>query len=85
MDVQVILIFILALLTINLIVVGVYVVMVLKELRDTIKKVNSVVGNMEGLSDFISNPLTAFSGILSAVIDGYKAVKEVKSIRSLRD
>ena len=84
MDIQVILVFILALLTINLIVVGVYVVLVLKELRETIGKANTILDGFEGVSDFISNPLTALSGLLGAVVDGYKSVKEITSIRSIK-
>ena len=85
MDIQVVLIFILALLTINLVVVGVYVVLVLKELRSTIKRANSLLDNADSLGDFLSNPLSAFSGVLDAVVKGYKAVQEVRSIRSSKD
>ena len=46
MDVQVVLLIILSLLTINLVVVGVYVVIVLKEFRETIKKMNTVLDTM---------------------------------------
>jgi len=81
MDIQVVLIFILALLTINLVVVGVYVVLVLKELRSTIKRANNILDNADNLSDFLANPLSAFSGILDAVVKGFKAVQEVRSIR----
>lgn len=83
MDIQVVLVFILALLAINLIIVGVYVVLVLRELRETISKANSVLDNVHKASGFLSNPLGAFSGIINAVVDGYKAVKSIKSIRSL--
>ena len=85
MDIQAILVFILALLTLNLVVVGVYVVLVLKELRVTIQKANGIIDNVEGFSNIFSNPLSLLSGFLGAVTDGYKAVKEVKSIRSLKD
>ena len=85
MDVQVILIFILSLLTINLIVVGVYVVLVLKELRETIRRANGILDNAEDLSGFLSNPFASFSGVVDAVIKGFKAVQKVRSIRSLRD
>lgn len=85
MDLQVVLIFILALLTINLVVVGVYVVLVLKELRETIKKANGILDGASSIRDFLSNPLAAFSGVLEAVVKGYKAVQDVRSIRSLKD
>ena len=85
MDVQVILIFILSLLTINLIVVGVYVVLVLKELRTTLQRANGILNSAENLSGFLSNPFGSFSGIVDAVVKGFKAVQEVRSIRSLKD
>lgn len=85
MDIQSILVFILALLTINLIIVGVYVVMVLKELRVTIKKANDIMDNVESVSSIVTNPLSLISGFINAAVDGYKAVQEVRSIRSIRD
>jgi hypothetical protein len=85
MDIQAILVFILALLTLNLVVVGVYVVLVLKELRVTIKKANGIIESVEGFSSILSNPLSLLSGLFGAAMDGYKAVKEVRSIRSLKD
>ncbi|OGC47939.1 hypothetical protein A2886_01635 [candidate division WWE3 bacterium RIFCSPHIGHO2_01_FULL_42_13] len=89
MDIQVVLIFILALLTVNLVVVGVYVVLVLKELRETLRRANGILDNAGNLTDFLANPLSAFSGILEAVMKGYKAVQEVrheiKAVNSIRD
>jgi hypothetical protein len=41
--------------------------------------------NAEDLSGFLSNPFASFSGVVDAVIKGFKAVQEVRSIRSLRD
>lgn len=85
MDIQVVLIFILSLLTINLIIVGVYVILVLRELRETIKKANTILDGAENVTEFLSNPFSSLSGIVDAVIKGYKAVQEVRSIRSIRD
>uniref|UniRef100_A0A7C4TRK6 DUF948 domain-containing protein n=1 Tax=candidate division WWE3 bacterium TaxID=2053526 RepID=A0A7C4TRK6_UNCKA len=85
MDIQAILILILAVLTINLVVVGVYVILVLRELRETIKKANIVLENATSVSSLVSNPFGALSSFVSAFIEGYKAIKEVKTIRSLRD
>ena len=88
MDIQVVLIFILALLTVNLVVVGVYVVLVLKELRETIRRANGILDNADNLTGFLANPLSAFSGILDAVIKGYKTVQdvrhEIRAVNSIR-
>ncbi|OGC57481.1 hypothetical protein A3H26_01290 [candidate division WWE3 bacterium RIFCSPLOWO2_12_FULL_36_10] len=84
MDIQIVLVFILALLTINLIVVGVYLILVLKEFRETIKKTNSVLDNVQSLSNVVSNPLTLLTGFMSAVVQGYNAVKSINTIRGDR-
>ena len=84
MDIQVILVFILALLTINLVVAGVYLILVLKEFRETIKKTNSVLDNVQSLSNVVSNPLTLLTGFMSAVVQGYNAVKSINTIRGDR-
>ncbi len=85
MDIQAILVLILAILTINLVVVGVYVILVLRELRETIQKANVVLSNVNSVSSIVSNPFGMLSSFLTAVLDSYKAVKEVKTIRSLKD
>jgi len=74
MDLQVILIFILAILTVALVGIGVYVILVLKELRETIKKANLIIDDVETLTNIVSNPLNLITG----VINGFKAVKNLQ-------
>lgn len=83
MDLQVILIFILALLTINIIIVGVYVIIVLKELRVTIKKSNEVLDNIHSVTNTVVSPITSLVGIVSGVVEGFKAVKSITSLRDV--
>ncbi len=89
MDIQVILIFILALLTINLLVVGVYAVLVLKELRETVKRANKVLSVLKGaefLNKFLENPVERIAGVAKAAVKGYEAIHEAAdSIRSIRN
>jgi uncharacterized protein YoxC len=80
MDLQTILIFILAILTINLIAVGIYVVLVLKEFRETVKKANGVLDNVHTVTDAVSNPISAIAGIISGVTESVKAVKSISSL-----
>lgn len=80
MDVQAILIFILALLTLNLIAVGVYVILVLKEFRETIKKANMVLDDVHDVTDAVSNPISTIAGIISGVTESVKAVKSISSL-----
>jgi len=80
MDIQTILIFILALLTINLIAVGIYVVLVLKEFRETLKKANMVLDNVHDVTDAVANPVTTIAGILSGVSQSVQAVRSISSL-----
>lgn len=79
-DIQTILIFILGILTINLIIVGVYVILVLKEFRHTIKKANHVLENVNGFTDAVTNPIATIAGIISGVTESVKAVKQISSL-----
>ncbi len=80
MDIQTILIFILALLTINLIVVGIYVILVLKDFRETIHKANGVLDNVHNVTGLVGNPVTTIAGILAGVTKGVKAMREISSL-----
>ena len=80
MDIQTILIFILAILTVNLIAVGIYVILVLKEFRQTVIKANSVLDNVHDVTDFVANPVTTIAGILAGVSKGVKTVKSISSL-----
>lgn len=74
MELQVVYIFILAIITVTLVAVGIYVVLVLKELRETIQKVNLIVEDVEHLTDAISHPMN----IISSIVQGFKAVKSLR-------
>ena len=80
MDIQGILIFILALLTLNLIAVGIYLILVLKEFRETIKKANLVLDNVHEVTDAVANPITTIAGIISGVTNSIKAVKSISTL-----
>lgn len=80
MDIQTILVFILGILTINLIVVGIYLILVLREFRQTVKKANYVLDNVNGFTDALVNPITTIAGIISGVTESVKAVKQISSL-----
>ncbi|MFC1622250.1 hypothetical protein ACFL13_02650 [Patescibacteria group bacterium] len=71
MDIQTLQIFIYAIATVVLVVIGIYAVFVLKELHTTLKRVNSVLDDVGSITNIISNPLS----IISSIIEGIKAVK----------
>lgn len=74
MELQVLLIFILALLTVTLVGVGVYIILVLREFKETIQKANLIIEDVESLTKVVSNPLSIVTGI----VQGYKAIKNLK-------
>jgi uncharacterized protein YoxC len=80
MDIQSILIFILAILTVNLIAVGIYVVLVLKEFRETVKKANEVLDNVHDVTSAVSSPITSIAGIIAGVTESIRAVKSISSL-----
>ena len=80
MDIQAILIFILALLTLNLIAVGIYVILVLKEFRETLKKANLVLDNVHEVTDAVATPVTTIAGMITGVTQSVNAVKSISSL-----
>ena len=82
MDIQLVLVFILILLTINVLIVGGYVVLLLRDFRQTLKRVNSILDDVDSLSSIISNPMTILTTIAGTLKAGVKAVQTIKSIRN---
>lgn len=80
MDLQVILIFILALLTLNLLIVGFYLILVLKEFRQTVKKANIVLENVSSVTNAATSPIVSIVGMLGSVFEGMKTVKSIRSL-----
>jgi len=68
MDIQILLFIVIALLAINLLFVGVYLVLVLKEAREAIKKVNVVLDTANHLASSFSVPVSGFSSFLSSFL-----------------
>jgi uncharacterized protein YoxC len=78
MDTQTILIFILFLLSINLILVGVYIVLVLKDIRKTIRVTNEL---LEGTRNAVSEFKGSFHNLpfmARTIFEVYKTVKHGK-------
>jgi len=79
MDLQVVLVLILSLLTLNLLIVGFYVILVLREFRQTVKKANVVLDRVTTIAHVASSPVASVIGAVIGVLDG------VKTVRSLVD
>ncbi len=78
---ETLLVIIIALLAANLLFVGVYIVLVLKEVRSTLVKLNEIMDNISAISSAVANPLTGTSGTLSAIVEGIKAINQLRSLR----
>lgn len=84
MDIQIVLVIILAILTLNLVIVGIYVVMILREFRQTIKKMNFMLDTAVEVTQSVATPITNLSGILSTVTSGLKTFNLLSSFKKRR-
>ena len=79
MDTQFLLVLIIGLLSINLLFVGVYIVLVLKEVRNSITKFNEILETANQVTKSLAAPLITTAGTLEAFLQGFKAVQTMKA------
>jgi len=82
MDTQFLLILIIGLLSINLLFVGVYIILVLKEVRNSIAKFNEILETANQLTKALASPVITAAGTLEAFIQGMKAVQILRTRKS---
>lgn len=82
MDTQTMLVIIIALLSANLIFVGIYIVLILKEVRQTVTKINGILDSASAVSSAMATPIVGASGAFSAFTEGVKAFKILKGLRN---
>jgi glucose uptake protein GlcU len=75
---ETLLLVIIALLTVNILFVGVYIVLVLKEVRQAITKMNQILDSFSTISSAIANPVSSASGFFSAIVEGVKAFHQIQ-------
>ena len=80
MDIQTLLVFILAIITVCLVAVSVYVIITMKEFRETLKKADGAFENIEDITDSIASPTNTVLTLISAVGEAVKAVQSVRTI-----
>lgn len=78
---ETLLVLIIALLTVNLLFVGVYIVLVLKEVRSTITKMNEILESVSAISAAVATPVVGAAGAVTAFTQGLKAYNKLKNIR----
>jgi hypothetical protein len=79
---QVTLIIVLGVFAVTLLCVGIYLIRILIEFKNTVTKANKVLDDVGDVTGAVSGPVTSLAGIISGVTE---SVKAVKSIRSLLD
>jgi hypothetical protein len=78
-SVQLVLLFVIVVLTLLLLVLGIQVFFILRDLRVTIGKANKVLDNTEAITESVSEPVSFISSFLlglktiSKLVDGKKA------------
>jgi predicted PurR-regulated permease PerM len=63
--VQAVLLFVIVLLTILFVVLGIQVFYILRDLRQTIKRTNNILDNVDHITQNISEPLASISGFMN--------------------
>lgn len=81
MDYQLLLILLLSVLTVNMLVVGFYIIATLKDLRQTLGKLNTVLDDTSSIVHNVANPLTFLTTMVTSIT---KAISSAKSVTSLR-
>jgi TRAP-type C4-dicarboxylate transport system permease large subunit len=82
MDTQFLLVLIIGLLSINLLFVGVYIVFVLKEVRESLRKFNEILETANQLTKSLAAPVITAAGTIEAAIQGFKAAQVLKARKS---
>jgi len=77
---ETLLLVVIALLTVNILFVGVYIVLVLKEVRQAVSKMNQILDSFSTISTAIANPVSSASGFFSAVVEGVKAFHKIQDV-----
>ena len=80
--VQLILVFVIVILTVLLVVLGIQVYFILKELRRTIAKANKVLDNAGTITDNITGPVETLASMITSFKAG-SAITMVKVVKSI--
>lgn len=81
MDTQTLLVLILLLLTINVLFVGVYIVLVLKEVRGSVIKVNKILDSADQVTAALTRPVIGIAGAFEGLTEGLRVIKAVKNLK----
>jgi len=74
MATEILLVLIIFLLTFNLLFVGIYIVLVLKDVRVTLHKLNLVLTDTHEITKTVKEPIKEITGLVEGISNGIKAV-----------
>ncbi len=80
MDTQTLLVIVIALLAVNLIFVGFYIVMILKEVRSSVTKMNVFLDTVNEVSTAVADPIVGASGAVNAFTQGVRTFGIIKKM-----
>jgi len=69
---------VIALLAVNILFVGTYIVLVLKEVRKSVTTINRILDSVAAVSNAIAHPMTQAPGMVAAIVDGIKAARTIQ-------
>lgn len=78
---QLLLIAVVAALTTLLVIVGIQVVYILRELRETVNKVNKILDDAGIISESVAKPIAGVSGFLTGIKSGVNLIKLLEEKR----
>lgn len=76
MEIQTVLTIILTLASTIITLLAVYAFVVLRDLRQTVKKLNAVLENVDGISEFLSNPSDAIFALVKGIISTVNLIQK---------
>lgn len=82
---EALLLIVIGLLTVNVLFVGIYIVLVLKEVRAAVQKMNQILDSVSAISEAVATPVSTATGAVAAVTAGVKAFQKLKSIAAHKE
>lgn len=82
MDSQILLLIVVVLLSINLLFVGFYIALILKEVRASVLKMNALLDTVNEVSTAVADPIVGASGAVNAFTQGVQAFGLIKKMLS---
>lgn len=67
---QILLLTVVVIITVLMVVIGIYIVLVLRDFRKTIKYINSILGETEKITHTLGQPATGFLSLLKGLSEG---------------